>query len=370
MRLATYNVENLFNRAAIMNLEGWAEGKPTLERFAKLNGLLSQETYSAADKRLMVRLLGELGLSRSDQGPFTLLRQNRGSLVKRSRNGEITIVANGRSDWVGSLELVQAPVDEEAMRNTARVMIDLKADVLAVVEAESRPALRDFNTEIIGGLGGDPFSHVMLIDGNDERGIDVGVAACAGFPIGTMRSHVDDRVDAGPLIFSRDCPEFYLAMPSGLRLVLLVNHFKSKGYGSLSDSAKRRLAQASRVKEIYNSLIEQGEQYVAVVGDLNDTPDSDALKPLLGDTTLKDAFTHKRFDDGGYPGTYGSCTATNKIDYLLLSPELFLKVKAGGVYRKGMWPGSRQVRWETYPEIIKKENAGSDHAAVWVDLDI
>lgn len=106
------------------------------------------------------------------------------------------------------------------------------------------------------------------------------------------------------------------------------------------------------------------------MGDLNDTPGSDALKPLLGDTTLKDAFTHKRFDDGGYPGTYGSCTAANKIDYLLLSPELFLKVKAGGVYRKGMWPGTRPVRWETYPQIIKKENAGSDHAAVWVDLDI
>lgn len=370
MRLATYNVENLFNRAKVMNLEGWAEGKPTLEHFAKLNGLLGQKTYSDADKQNMVRLLHELGLDRSDRGPYTLLRQNRGSLVKRPRSGEITIVANGRSDWVGSLELIQAPVDEEAMRNTARVMIDVKADVLAVVEAESRPALRDFNTEVIGGLGGDAFSYVMLIDGNDERGIDVGVATRAGFPIGPMRSHVDDRADDGPLIFSRDCPEYYLAMPSGVRLVLLVNHLKSKGYGSLTDSAKRRFAQASRVKEIYDSLIAQGEHHVAVVGDFNDTPDSHALKPLLEDTTLKDAFTHERFDNGGYPGTYGSCTAANKIDYLLLSPELFLTVKAGGVFRKGMWPGSRPVRWEVYPEVTKKENAGSDHAAVWVDLDI
>lgn len=370
MRLATYNVENLFNRAKAMNLEGWAEGKPTLERFATLNGLLGQQTYSETDKQSMVRLLDELGLSRSDRGPFVLLRQSRGSLVKRPRNGNVTIVANGRSDWVGSLELIQAPVDEQAMRNTARVMIDLKADVLAVVEAESRPALRDFNTGIIAGLGGDTFSHVMLIDGNDERGIDVGVATRAGFPIGTMRSHVDDRLTSDNLIFSRDCPEFYLTMPSGVRLVLLVNHLKSKGYGSLTDSAKRRLAQASRVKEIYDSLIDQGELYVAVVGDFNDTPDSEALKPLLTDTTLKDAFTHKNFDDGGYPGTYGSCTAANKIDYLLLSPELFLKVKAGGVFRKGMWPGSRPVRWMVYPELTRKENAGSDHAAVWVDLDI
>lgn len=370
MRLASYNVENLFNRAKAMNLDGWAEGKPTLEHFAQLNALLGEQTYSEADKKSMVRLLTELGLSRSDRGPFTQLRQNRGSLVKRPRNAEMIIVANGRADWVGSLELIQAPVDEEAMRNTARVMMDLQADVLAVVEAESRPALRDFNTEIIGGLGGGIFSHVMLIDGNDERGIDVGVVTLAGFPIGLMRSHVDDSAPGGSPVFSRDCPEFYLAMPSGARLVLLVNHLKSKGYGSLADSAKKRLAQATRVKEIYESLIEQGEQYIAVVGDFNDTPDSDALKPLLEDSTLKDAFTHERFDDGGYPGTYGSCTAANKIDYLLLSPALFLKVTAGGVLRKGMWPGVRPVRWETYPQLTKKINAGSDHAAVWVDLDI
>ncbi|PSJ20314.1 endonuclease/exonuclease/phosphatase, partial [Halomonas sp. ND22Bw] len=120
--------------------------------------------------------------------------------------GGLEIVAEGRADWVGSLELIPAPVDEEAMRNTARVMIELKADVLAVVEAESRPALAAFNADIVGSLGGTPYSHVMLIDGNDARGIDVGLLTGSEFPIGNMRSHVDDRtVDAQP-IFSRDCP--------------------------------------------------------------------------------------------------------------------------------------------------------------------
>jgi hypothetical protein len=30
----------------------------------------------------------------------------------------------------------------------------------------------------------------------------------------------------------------------------------------------------------------------------------------------------------------------------------------------------RPKRWETYPELTKPEQAASDHAAVWVDLDI
>jgi hypothetical protein len=45
------------------------------------------------------------------------------------------------------------------------------ADILGVVEAETRPSLDRFNQERIP----EPFTyeHVMLIDGNDTRGIDV-----------------------------------------------------------------------------------------------------------------------------------------------------------------------------------------------------
>ncbi|CRH30573.1 hypothetical protein BN1182_BY_00510 [Pantoea ananatis] len=32
MRLASYNVENLFDRARAMNQNEWREGKPTLEK--------------------------------------------------------------------------------------------------------------------------------------------------------------------------------------------------------------------------------------------------------------------------------------------------------------------------------------------------
>jgi hypothetical protein len=94
------------------------------------------------------------------------------------------------------------------------------------------------------------------------------------------------------------------------------------------------------------------------------------LAPLLADGELRDIFAHPAFDDGGWPGTYGLCNASNKIDYLLLSPGLWERVTAGGVFRKAMWPGSRPRRWEAYPELARPEDAGSDHAAVWADIDI
>lgn len=370
MRLAVYNVENLFDRPKAMNLDTWADGKPVLEKFARLSALLGEISYTAAIKQKMVNLMVDLGLEKSDTGPFVILRRNHGGLLKRPNAGGIEIVANGRADWVGSLELRDEPINEHAMHNTARVMIDIKADVLGVVEAENRPVLAAFNKEIVRAMGGVPFRHVMVIDGNDERGIDVGLVTREGYPIGIMRSHVDDRSGNGQPVFSRDCPEFYVTTPQGNRIIVMVNHLKSKGHGSKAASDAKREAQADRAREIYEGLVGDGNDYIAVIGDLNDTPQSDPLKPLLQNSDLKDAFSHPDFDDGGYPGTYGLCNASNKIDYLLLSPKLFGKVRKGGVFRKGMWPGSRPKRWDVYDELERTQDAGSDHAAIWVDLAV
>jgi endonuclease/exonuclease/phosphatase family metal-dependent hydrolase len=370
MRLAVYNVENLFDRPRAMNLGSWNEGKAILQDFAALSELLGELDYTAARKARMAELMIRLGLEKQDGARFVLLRRNRGQLLRRPKTGGIDIVADGRADWAGSLELQDEPVDEAAMRNTARVIHDLKADVLAVVEAESRPVLEQFNQQILKAVGGQPFRHVMVIDGNDSRGIDVGLMTGRNHPIGPMRSHVDDRDGKGHDIFSRDCPEYAVQLPGGQTLWVLVNHLKSKGYGSKAASDRKRKAQANRVKAIYEARVAAGDELVAVVGDLNDTPASDPLAPLLKHADLRDVSLHPAFDDGGHPGTYGPCKAANKIDYILLSPRLFERVKAGGVMRQGMWPGVNPRRWEAYADLSDPKSAASDHAALWVDIGL
>jgi endonuclease/exonuclease/phosphatase family metal-dependent hydrolase len=370
MRIATYNVENLFDRAKVMNQKTWAEGREVLNDFAALNRLLGKLTYTTADKAKMVTLLGRLGLEKSDQGKFVLLRRNRGKLLKRPQSGGVEILASGRADWAGSLELIEEPVDEEAMRNTARVIRDVDADVVAVVEAEHRPGLCVFNETLLKAVGGVPYPSVMLIDGNDERGIDVGILARDGFTIERMKSHVDDRSAAGDHVFSRDCPEYWMRTATGTELIVLVNHFKSKGFGAPATSNARRKAQAARVAEIYDGLRGDGHDLIAVVGDFNDTPASDPLSPLIGQTDLADIFTHPNFANDGHPGTFGLANASNKIDYILLSPALFATVQAGGVFRKGAWPGVQPKRWEVYDEVARPEDAASDHAAVFADLSV
>ncbi len=92
--------ENLFDRPKAMNLPDWEAGANVLADYARLNSLIDKSGYAVEDKDEMVEILLRLGLKGSDEGPFVILRQNRGRLLKRSK-GAIEIVAGGRDDWVG-----------------------------------------------------------------------------------------------------------------------------------------------------------------------------------------------------------------------------------------------------------------------------
>ncbi|MCB1550051.1 MAG: endonuclease/exonuclease/phosphatase family protein, partial [Hyphomicrobiaceae bacterium] len=251
-----------------------------------------------------------------------------------------------------------------------QVVRDVAPDVLAVVETEGRNALLQFSDRLLPAIGGERFEHAMLIDGNDERGIDVGLLARAPLELGWMRSHVDDRTESGGIVFSRDCPEFSIWTPSGASVWVLVNHFKSKGYGTKAASDQKRWLQAEAVRQIYDRLKREGATMVAVVGDLNDTPDSESLAPLLKETDLKDFSEHPAYIDDGRPGTFRNGTAADKLDYILLSPALFERMSQGGVWRRGVWGGKNGTLWEIYPEMKRSEHAASDHAAIWCDVEI
>ncbi|MDB5518994.1 MAG: putative extracellular nuclease [Tardiphaga sp.] len=369
MKLASYNVENLFMRARALGGPGFsAEGRTILKAQADINSILGKDSYTPADKRKIVELLDTLGLKKSDENKFAILRQNRGHLVKRPQGRPIEVVADGRDDWIGWVDLTLEQVNENATRNTARVIKTIDADVLGVVEAESRPALVRFCKDVMPAVDGTAYDHIMLIDGNDERGIDVGLMTKKKFNIVSIASHVDDEDDDG-LIFSRDCAQFEIETADGNTLIVLANHFKSKGFGTQATSDAKRERQAARTATIYRQL-RQTHKFIAIVGDFNDTPDSNPLAPLFSQTGLKDISELPGFDDGGRPGTFKNGTASNKIDYILLSPDLFAKATAGGIFRMGVWGGTNGTLFEHFPEITKEVEAASDHAAIWAELDI
>lgn len=385
MKIAAFNVENLFDRAKVFNEEDNNKTRSVIEAVAELNLLFEADVYSDTNKQRMLELVDELEFNRYDEGPLALIRKIRGKITKRPRSGGIEIVAEGRDSWVGWAELKTAPVDEVAVINTGRVIRDVNADILAVVEAENRIALKQFSEFVFHRVKDEidevvePYSQIMLIDGNDDRGIDVGLMTKEDFEIGLMRSHIHDLKPDGHPIFSRDCPEYAVTTPNGEEIVVLPNHLKSKFGGNDPSSIAKREAQATRIAEIYQRLRNEDYDNVVILGDFNDTPDSEPLQPLLAEMDLHDVSELDLFDTGEFKGrkgtdergigTYKLGNDGDKIDYLLLSPALFDRVTAAGLFRKGAWPGSRPTRWEVYEELTEKVHVASDHHVIWAEID-
>jgi len=242
------------------------------------------------------------------------------------------------------------------------------ADILGLVEVEDRTALLRFNRDLLGGL----YRHVMLVDGNDDRGIEVAIMTRNGFDIGSIRSNVD-KTDSKGIIFSRDCAEYEVRTPKGAVIHVLVNHFKSQSGGG---GAKRK-RQAKAVRKIVDELVKAGA-HVVVVGDLNEgSTVSGSQAPNLArlfkdKSPLIDCYSLPGFDVGNRPGTFDSCVLRNRFDYIFISKSLRPFYTGGRVFRKGLW-GSREKRptlWETYPEITASKEGASDHSAVVIELDL
>lgn len=257
---------------------------------------------------------------------------------------------------------------------TARVIQDVAADVLCVVEAENRPSLDRFNQELLL----DPYEHVMLIDGNDTRGIDVGIMTTSQVEILCMQSNVDepDPVSTGEHLFSRDCAEYQCQLPSGATVWVLLNHFKSQSGGG----GPKRMRQAQGVRSIVDGFVAAGETNVVVMGDLNEGPAAAGqsaanLAPLYGaNSPLVDAYSIPEFNAGTRPGSFQSCGIRNRLDYIFISHALAGLVTGGGLERRGLWGTPTNVNppadWEIYGDIKGVSDSASDHAAIFVDINV
>ncbi|MFH9062767.1 endonuclease/exonuclease/phosphatase family protein [Streptomyces coeruleorubidus] len=365
IRIATFNTENLFRRPKVFRLPGDKQRREILSDYSKLISLLEKKTYDDKTKERIAELLKKHRVhdSRKDRPFFVNETRGQGTLFKTRGSGEhvtFEIVAKGRSGWTGWVELVRDDLDWEAVHNTGRVIAEVDADILLTVEVEDRTTLRRFNEQVLGGdLKKTPYPYDMVIDGNDPRGIDVGILS--RHPITSLRSHLfdPDPDRPGEYLFSRDCPEYEIQI-GGTPLWLLGNHLKSQS----GDDPELRIAQARRVASIYQTALERSP-YVVVAGDLNDEPSSEAIRALLG-TGLRDVMSHPEYR--GTPGTHGTGTSENqKLDYLMLPPPLWDQVQHVEVERRGIWAPSTIKSFDT---VTSKWNRASDHAAVYVDLDL
>lgn len=345
VRIATFNCENLFSRPKIFG-ESPTRSKQLLGYVAELQDALRDAVF---DHKRIAALKSKLS-------GFATVNDLRGKHTTAAGSGE----------WLGGVELTRSGFGDAAVENTARVIVDVGADVICLMEVENRDLLQKFHNGLLNTLFASPsglpcYEHVLLIDGNDERGIDV--ALLSRRPVGWLRSHIHERIDYdGRRVptFSRDCLEVQIALPRRRKLHLLVTHLKSMGYSPKTDpqSVRRRLGQARRVAELVDAH-DLDRELVVVAGDMNSEPSSPSLEPLVKHPKLYNV--NQRLAES-QRGTYGS--GTKQLDYLLVSDALKKHLRDVHVERRGVYG----KKWKPYPTVTSKRNQASDHAAVVADF--
>jgi endonuclease/exonuclease/phosphatase family metal-dependent hydrolase len=382
MRLATFNVENLFSRPWALNHSDYSVGQPVIDDMNRLNALLKEPLYTPIVRTEIEQLAERHRLfDRFFDDRRLVLREVRGTLWTQHADGSRTWQAQGADDYLAWVELATVALDDRSIDNTARVIAAVDADIQVVVEVENRIALQRFHDDVLLALDtvdgapaqARPYEHVLLMDGNDPRGIDVGLLARVR--VSGMRSHIELRGSSGKPLFPRDCAMFVFELAGDERLVVFANHFSSQ---ASDKTGQRRQAQSGKVAELVDAAL-QWTPYVVVCGDLNEGPSAGHMPALLAHPQLRDAMAMPQYD-GAFPGTYktagraGGSDAT-KLDYLLLSTALQGRVQAVGVERRGYV----STKWKPFVEIEqalvsrpqdKERIQASDHHCLWVDLDL
>lgn len=264
--------------------------------------------------------------------------------------------------------LVKGKNPQDTVRIASRIAT-MDLDVLAVQEVEDVGTLKRFVIDNLGGV----YPHVVLVEGNDPRLIDV--AILSKLPLGAVTSwqRAVHPSDPNAPVFGRDLLQVEILNASRTRRLFTVfnthlkSHFLSPGETE-ADANGRRQRQAEVAATIVQAQTRPNSSYV-VTGDMNDPPTSQFLAPLVGSAPLSfvdglanptetrqapadnppaatAAWTH-RFKPSGQPADY------ELFDHIWLSPALAAKQTGAFIERRTRLTGD-----------------GSDHDPAWVVLDV
>lgn len=204
------------------------------------------------------------------------------------------------------------------------------ADVFTLQEVENLPVLEKFLNDYLPGK----FSEVVLVEGNDGRGIDV--AVISKFPVSKVVSHKEDRFPLadgnGETSFNRDLLRVDLDV-KGIPFSVYTSHFKSKRGGQRAEN--ERVAEAQQTRRILAREMAPYERHNFVVtGDLNDTPDSKTLQVLTQPWEGQEALYNSLESlSDAERRTFPSKKPKDQLDHILMPQHLRDNLVESSVYR-------------------------------------
>jgi endonuclease/exonuclease/phosphatase family metal-dependent hydrolase len=237
----------------------------------------------------------------------------------------------------------------------------LNPDVLALEEIGTTNALLELRDSLkADGLDFPYWEHVSGADTN------IHVAVLSKFPIVTRHPHTNDNflLDGRRFRVSRGFAEVEIQVATNFTFTLIATHLKSRRPVPDVDEAEERFEEAKILRGIIDEHFKANPNAkLIILGDFNDTKDSDSTKKIIGRGKLKLTDTRPAERNGdNVPGQppyfeprnvawtyfYGADDTYARIDYILLSPAMVRD-----------W-----VKEETYIPTISNWGIGSDHRPI------
>jgi endonuclease/exonuclease/phosphatase family metal-dependent hydrolase len=237
----------------------------------------------------------------------------------------------------------------------------MNPDAIALEEIGTTNALLELRASLKNDGQDFPFwEHVSGADTN------IHVAVLSKFPIIARHPHTNDEflLDGRRFHVERGFAELEIQVATNFTFTLIAGHLKSKLATPIADEAEERLGEARVLRGIIDDHFKVNPNAkLIVLGDFNDTKDSDAIKAIIarGKFKLTDTRPAERNGDNApaappyfeprnvaWTYFYGADDTYTRIDYILLSPAMARD-----------W-----VKAETYIPTIPNWGLGSDHRPV------
>lgn len=355
MKIATYNIQNLFHRHIDLiyenreiKLEQWND---------EFEALLLKQSRQNSDYKRMRELAELMGL-----------RHSIGNLrLKR------TIYDSGDFKVFKSANTVL--ISEKGIKNKIKVISQSNPDVLLLQEVESRASLIQFNKLVFKEAQESGYKEIIHLDGNDSRGLGMGILLKEGYRIRAIRSFSSERDIDGSFLFTNDLQSYKIETPLGQFVYVLCVQLTSDLIQR--DYDEKRTKQAKMVSKVYEELRSAGNEMIIVLGTLNAPKYSKSISPIM-DTDMINISELSNFEveldtgvDSGYyrMGAYRKGVNVEQHDYLLVSPCLKELVCGSGMNRKAVWPLKRP-EWDIYDTMKNERDAASDHPLIWADFKL
>ncbi len=249
-----------------------------------------------------------------------------------------------------------------AKAKVREVILAMKPDVIAFEEMGALSALLELRDSLKkDGLDLPHYEHVTGYDTN------IHVCLLSKFPIVARRPRTNDNflLNGKRFRVSRGFVEVDLKVNDQYQFTLLGAHLKSRRPIPDADEAELRLEEAKLLRAIVDKhLAEKPDANLVVLGDLNDTYNTKAIKAIVGTGKTKLVDTRPAEQNGDnqpnpanprysprnitWTHYYGVEDSYSRIDYLMLSPGM----------------AKEWIKAETYLPTISNWGIGSDHRPV------